>query len=188
MSKKQFIRQSVIHHAPEKPSEVERVVDQASKRWEILTQLGFGDAKEARPRETRNYYDELSQHQKTWFDKFWNAFDYKKALQRAALAFGKLGELTEARYQQIVNAASAEALKPRNDNEVRKMAEGWISEYRFDDQTAVKKPAVTNTKLEISKLVNELKTLEEFNKATPSEAYQNRIDEIKVLLDEMRSQ
>ena len=188
MSKKQFIRQSVIHHSPGSPKEVERVIDQASKRWDVLTKLGFGDAKESTPRETRNHYDELSQFQKVWFDKFWIAFNNKQALQRAAMAWGKLGELPEARYQQIVNAAGAEAAKPRNEKETRKMAEGWLTEYRFDDQTAVKKPVVNNTKLELSNMINELKTLEGFQKATPTPAYERRIEELKVLIDEKRNQ
>jgi len=188
LSKKQFIRQSVIHNSPGNPGELKRVVEQAENRWALLTHLGYGDAKPSTPRETRNYYDELSQHQKTWFDKFWIAFNHKHGLQRACLAWSKLGEPAEAEYQKIVKAAAAENAKPRGKDEVRCMAERWINEHRFDDQTVVKKPEISNKKLELSNLINELKQLQQFQKATPSEAYAQRIAELEIIIDEKRCQ
>lgn len=160
MSKRRFIQDIVIRSLPP----VERIpaaVSYAERVWDELTRHGYGAPKQAKPRDTVDHYGALSQYQRDWFDQFWQAFGYKAGRNRAALAWGKLGELAEADYRRIIDAAKAESLRPRKPSETRKMAEGWLSERRFDDASAShgQKKADANRarKLELNSQLNALK-------------------------------
>lgn len=163
MSKARFIQSVIVRSLP--PVEkVEAGVRYAEQVYDELTRLGYGAPKQRKQREQKDGYKALSEYQRTWFDKFWQAFGHKHGRDRAALAWAKLGEPSEADYQQIIDAATAESLRPRKPTESRKMAEGWINERRFEDQLATTKSAsaAKNKALKLE-LISQLNGLKQFN-------------------------
>ena len=163
MSKTRFVQSVIIRSLP-RLERVEAGVRYAEQVYDELTRLGYGAPKQAKAREARNHYAELTQHQRDYFDQFWTAFAYKAGRNRAALAWAKLGELSAADYRQIIEAARAEALRPRKPTDSRKMAEGWLTERRFEDAAAShgQKKADRNRALKLE-LNSQLNALKQFN-------------------------
>ena len=185
MNKKQFI-QSVIIACKPPLEKVEAGIHYAEQVWDKLTDHDYGAAKQSQPRETRDYYKELTVYQREWFDKFWIAFSHPHGKQRAALSWIKLGELTEKEYQQIVTAAKAEALKPRKPGEVRAMAERWLNERRFEDSKVTSQSgAASDYKIKKQEIFSEITSLKRLNEASPSKEFTGRIEELQAQLDEL---
>lgn len=71
------------------------------------------------------------------FNRFWEAFGYKKGKAEAADAWLEIPQLTNTLVEQIVSAAESEA-KRRPDlianGKTPKMAQGWISGRRWEDE------------------------------------------------------
>jgi hypothetical protein len=77
------------------------------------------------------------------FNEFWEAFAYKKDRANAADAWMDIPELTKALVDTIITAAKAEAkARPEIIAEGRtpKMAQGWITARRWEDETIDGKP------------------------------------------------
>ena len=78
----------------------------------------------------------LSNSKLSHFNSFWEAFDYKKGRAEAADAF--LNVYSEADVEKIIVGAKAEAAK-RKDAVAKgltpKMAQGWLSGRRWEDET-----------------------------------------------------
>lgn len=73
------------------------------------------------------------------FIMFWEAFNYKKGKAEAADAWLEIPELTDSIVTRIVAAAKAEALNRGQliiEGKTPKMAQGWISGRRWEDETA----------------------------------------------------
>jgi len=162
MNKTQFIQHHISLHSPATPSKMKEYIKRAENMWDGLTEQGYGAPKQHKEKEARNWYQELTVYQREWFDKFWIAFDHKHGKQRAAKAWIQIGEQTEAKYKQIVEAAKAEANKFRKPHETRKMAEGWLTEYRFEDHITKNKSG-KGASVKRSLILNEIKALEGFN-------------------------
>ena len=85
----------------------------------------------------------LRGQQLAWFEQFWDAFDYKSGRAEAADAWLEL-KVTEAMREQIISAAKAEAAnRPGLEaaGQTPKMAQGWLSGRRFEDDAPRKPPA-----------------------------------------------
>lgn len=157
MEKVRFIRQTaaffVASHV-ERP-DAARAITWAEALWDKLSARGYGvPDKETKPREAKDYYAELSENQQKWFCAFWQAFAYKQGRNDAAMRWDQLGELSDAEYRHIVEAAKVEAARVLPQGQVRKMAQGWLFEQRWKDYepvTAVA-PAV-NKGVELSNLM-----------------------------------
>jgi hypothetical protein len=181
MSRTLFVRAYVVRWCSN-PDNADACIDQAEKVWERLSARGHGDKKAAKPRDTVDWYGKLSAYQKEWFDRFWVAFAYKHARHRAAKSWHQLGELPEAEYRRIVEAARQEARRPIPEGQSRKMAEGWLSERRFDDFTS---PVSTPTKKEDPRkgqLREQLKALEQLQNYKPTPERKQQIDDLKALM------
>jgi len=71
------------------------------------------------------------------FERFWMAFDYKKGKPSAADAWVEIKELTDSLVNKICEAAKAEAVNRLESNKkglTPKMAQGWISDRRWEDE------------------------------------------------------
>ncbi|MCL7422529.1 MAG: hypothetical protein M8364_16685 [Methylobacter sp.] len=155
MSKKRFI-QTVIARCLPSPDKRQAALDYAEDLWEWLTQTGYGADQPSTPREARRWSDQFTPRQQQSFKAFWDAFSYKKGLQRAAMRWAQLGELSQDEYRAIIDAAKQEAQRPVPPGQARKMAEGWLFERRWEDHA---KPAADPAKqraLELNRLRNEL--------------------------------
>ena len=118
------------------PHKLRDCISHAEELWDGLTKNGYGETKATTPRESKNWIEALTGTQRTAFDAFWNAFDYKKDRNGAAMRWGQLGELPRESYQAIISAAKAEALRPLAPGIARKMAQGWLYEMRWLDYNA----------------------------------------------------
>lgn len=81
------------------------------------------------------------------FERFWIAFDYKRGKAEAADAWLDIPQLTNALVEQICSAASCEAAKrPQvvTTGKTPKMAQGWISGRRWEDDLAEVGPNTGN--------------------------------------------
>ena len=70
------------------------------------------------------------------FEKFWEAFDYKKGKADAADAWLDIPRLTDSLCQKIYAAARLEAQRRRMSDGIPKMAQGWLSSRRWEDYEA----------------------------------------------------
>ena len=145
MQKRDFIQQAVLTLLPQTKHEetgkwnADLAIAMAEKLWDKLSQRGYGDTKQAGPRDIPKAYDQLAKYpvMKAAFDLFWAAFDYKSGRDRAAARWLQMGKLEKAEYDQIVQAAKREAAarKTLPEGRVAKMAEGWLTERRWLDST-----------------------------------------------------
>lgn len=143
MQKRDFIQQAVLQFLPQTKNDetgkwdADLAIAMAEKLWTKLSQRGYGDTKQAGPRDIPKAYDQLAKYpvMKAAFDLFWAAFDYKSGRDRAAARWLQMGQLSKQEYDQIVTAAKREAATRKNlpEGRVPKMAEGWLTERRWLD-------------------------------------------------------
>lgn len=72
------------------------------------------------------------------FCQFWDIFNYKKGKRAAADSWYDIPELTNGLVEQILKAAKIEAENRKKiilSGGTPKMAQGWISDYRWEDET-----------------------------------------------------
>lgn len=138
--------------------DADRAIAWAEALWDKLSARGYGvPDKETKPRESKDYYAELSENQQKWFCAFWQAFAYKQGRNDAAMRWRILGELSDAEYKHIVEAAKVEAARVLPQGQVRKMAQGWLFEQRWKDYEPVKAAIVpANKSLLLSNLMADL--------------------------------
>ncbi len=182
MTKKQFIQQIVIRALPEIQN-LSATLQYAEQLWESLSYYGYGaDKAEKQRRENQDYYQQLSVTQRAAFDKFWTAFNHKKDRNGAAMRWLQLGELSHQEYQFIIDAAKQEALKPLSHGQIRKMAQGWLFERRYEDFTPTPVNQKKQQDLSLVNLKNELNNLKNLYKLSPNAAIAKQI---KVLEEKM---
>jgi len=143
VQKRDFIQQAAIEFLPQLEWDLDKALAYAEKLWKRLDQRGYGDARQTGPRDIPKAYDQLSKQpvMKAAFDLFWAAFDYKAGKDRAAARWLQMGPLEKAIYDKIVKAAKQAAIDRKNlpEGQSPKMAEGWLTERRWQDmdETAV---------------------------------------------------
>ncbi len=138
MRKTDFIQHVIIRSLPHL-DKVEAGVTYAESLWDNLCNLGYGatkQGKQAEPRDQINHYQKLKSFQKSSFDQFWKAFNYKHDRNNAAMRWAQLGELSESEYKTIIEAARKEASRNLPFGQSRKMAQGWLTEMRYQDYQA----------------------------------------------------
>ncbi len=174
MTKKEFIQHIIIRALPEM-SRLSTTIQYAEQLWESMTFYGYGQGKEPTPRAHKNYYQDLSPVQRVAFDAFWNAFKHKAGRNKAAMRWKELGELSEADYRVIIEAAKKEAARPLPTGQVRLMAEGWLNQRRYEDFTPDPHQAKKQHDLTRVHLENELKNLKNLYALSPNEAIELQI-------------
>jgi hypothetical protein len=143
MQKRDFIQQAVLQFLPQTKSEgtgqwnADLAIAMAEKLWDKLSQRGYGDSKPSGPRDIPKAYDQLRKQpvMLAAFDLFWVAFNYKAGKDRAAARWLQMGEQSKQVYDQIIAAAKRAAAQRKNlpEGQVAKMAEGWLTERRWQD-------------------------------------------------------
>ena len=122
---------------PQLDWDFDKALGYAKKAWHRLDEAGFGDVNRQGPRDIPKAYDQLARQpvMKAAFDLFWAAFDYKAGRDRAAARWLQMGELHKTEYDKIVQAAKKEAAarKQLPEGRAAKMAEGWLTERRWQD-------------------------------------------------------
>jgi hypothetical protein len=114
---------------------VDAAIEDALKVWDRLTERGFGDKKSLSVAiKSNSAYDVLTEEQRVWFDRFWQAFNYKKDRENAAKTWLQLGVLPNTTYQKIIEAAQKTASEPLPRGQSRKMAQGWLNDKRWEDE------------------------------------------------------
>ena len=174
MTKKQFIQQIIIRALPEIQN-VSAAIQYAEQLWDTLNYYGYGADKVPQPRDNQNYYAQLSNTQRKAFDKFWSAFNHKKDRNGAAMRWLQLGELAHEQYQQIIDAAKQEGLRPLAQGQTRKMAQGWLFERRYEDFTPNPDKQKKQHDLAFVNLRNELNNLKNLYKLSPNAALEEQI-------------
>lgn len=186
MTKKQFIQQIVIRALPE-IAHLSSTIQYAEQLWDSLNYYGYGADKTAKPLENLDYYKELSENQRLAFDKFWAAFKHKQGRNGAAMRWMQLGELDAEHYKSIIDAAKQEALKPRNKDQVRQMAQGWLFERRYEDFTPDAGNQKKQQNLTQVNLKNELNNLKNLYKLSPNPALAEQIKATEAKIAEFSS-
>jgi len=85
------------------------------------------------------------------FEIFWTKFSYKQGKAEAADVWLDIPSLTESFVQQIYSAAEKEAARRpqvKHDGKTPKMAQGWLSGRRWEDEVAdqeIKEPQIYRT-------------------------------------------
>jgi len=90
---------------------------------------------------------ELTGRRLETFNRFWDAFDYKKGRAEAVDAWIDIPQLTESLVTQICQAAKREAeARPALIAEKRtpKMAQGWITGRRWEDEISNQQPKIVS--------------------------------------------
>lgn len=94
------------------------------------------------------------------FNQFWQIFSYPKGKAEAADAWMDIPEITNTLFNRIINAAKSEASK-RNEfiaqGKVPKMAQGWITGRRWEDDDMTTKPLISLVSDEHKRTLERLK-------------------------------
>jgi hypothetical protein len=104
------------------------------------TNCASGDAPRAQARKPRPV---LEGKRLESFERFWNAFGYKKGRGGAEKAWAAIPTLTDALVEQICEAARKEATqRPALEAQGRtpKWAQGWLNERRWEDDYEATQP------------------------------------------------
>lgn len=178
MSKRRFIQAVVVRTLPAL-DKLPECIRYAESVWDSLTRHGYGTEAASQPRESKDWFAALNTAQQAGFRQFWDAFNYKKGRNDAAMRWHQLGELSSDETKHIVEAARKEALRALPPGQVRKMASGWLFEKRWLDHQM--QPVVNrNSKIvELSRLKNELSTLEKLHASKPHDTLAKQIDTLK---------
>jgi hypothetical protein len=184
MHKKDFVQRILIRSLP-KADKISDGIDYAEQVWQTLCERGYGCVeKQPEKDKGKDYYKLLTVYQKEHFDNFWQTFGLKTGKNGAAQSWIKLGELPGSDYAQIIKAARAEQAKPRHDGEVRKMAQGWLTDRRFDDYTDKKATVNHKTNPRMQEISGELTTLRRFESSSPGE-YTEQITRLEFELSQL---
>ncbi|MEM7394684.1 MAG: hypothetical protein AAF492_20305, partial [Verrucomicrobiota bacterium] len=119
------------------PDESQTINKNESKEEGILPLLLLDDGDDPgsyTSKKGRMLYGEIL----TWFDAFWDAFDYRRGKAEAADAFLSISGLDHTLvYEQVVPAARREAesrSSKLSNGQTPKMAQGWLTGRRWEDE------------------------------------------------------
>lgn len=183
MSKKRFV-QAVVARSLPPPDKRQACLDYALDLYEWLTGKGYGDDKPSQPRDGKDWYLRFDARQKHFFDAFWAAFQLGKGKNEAAMRWHQLGKLSDAEYQQIIDAAAKEAKRELPPGQVRKMAQGWLNGKRYLDFTPTKTAAKSLQNHVLNDLLSQLNGTKRLYETSKDEAL---VPQIKKLEDAVKA-
>lgn len=185
MSKKRFIQAVFIRNLPV-VDKWEDALAYAESLYAWLTSKGYGDDKPSRPREGKDWYLRFDARQKHFFDAFWAAFQLGKGKNEAAASWHQLGKLSDAEYQQIIDAAAKEAKRELPPGQARKMAQGWLNGKRYLDFTPTKTAAKSLQNHVLTRLVNDLNGIRKLYDSSKDEALLPQIEKLEAAVKAAR--
>jgi len=184
MSKKRFIHQVIIRSLPA-IDKLPQAIHYAEQLWDELSKHGYGADKQ-QPRDNKDWYAALNARQKKWFVAFWNAFNYKHGRNGAAMRWQQLGDLSDAEYQQIIDAAGKEAQKQLPQGQARKMAQGWLAEKRWQDYQPVETDKKQQKNHVLTHLNNELNAIRRLYESSRDEQLLSQIEQLEQAIRDVR--
>lgn len=183
MTKRQFVQTMITRLAP-KLGEFDRAMAYAEGLWERLQAKGYGAPEAAGPRESVDWYGKLAGAAREQFDAFWEAYGHKKDRNGAAMRWHQLGDLPETEAAAIIAAAKADRRQwqeTAQTGQVRKMAQGWLHEKRWQDYAAPAACArVAMGDAELLGLKHQLAGLRRLYESAPTEALKRQIDALVI--------
>jgi len=185
MSKKSFV-QAVVARSLPMPDKRQACLDYALELYDWLTGKGYGDDKPSQPRDGKDWYQKMDGQQKRWFDGFWLAFGLRQGRNEAAMRWHQLGNLSDAEYQQIIDAAAKEAKRELPQGQARKMAQGWLHEKRYLDFTPTKTAAKSLQNHVLTRLTNDLNGVRKLYEASKDEALLPQIEKLEAAVKAAR--
>jgi hypothetical protein len=178
MQKKDFIQRAAIQFLALVEWDVNQAITYGERLWHRLTERGYGAPEATGPREAQAWYPKLQGQSKQQFEAFWSAFRHKHGRDGAAMRWYQLGDLSEEQAREIIDAAAAEARRQLQPGEVRKMAQGWLQERRWEDYQPVK-AATPRPRDPAVAIRAELAALERLYNGAPNETLKTKIDQLR---------
>lgn len=185
MSKKRFV-QAVVARSLPTPDKRQSCLDYALDLYDWLTSKGYGDDKPSQPRDGKDWHTRLDERQRRWFDGFWLAFQLKNGRNEAAMRWSQLGKLSDAEYQQIIDAAAKEAKRELPQGQARKMAQGWLQEKRYLDFTPTKTAAKSLQNHVLTRLQNDLLGIRKLYDSSKDQALLPQIEKLEAAVKAAR--
>lgn len=185
MSKKRFVQAVIVRNSPPR-EKFEAALAYAECLWDFLTSKGYGDDKPSQPRDGKDWYTKLDERQKRFFNAFWAAFQLKNGKNEAAMRWHQLGNLSDAEYQQIIDAAAKEAKRELPQGQARKMAQGWLHEKRYLDFTPSQTAAKNLQNVVLNKLINDLNGVKKLYDMSKDEALLPQISQLEAAVKAAR--
>ncbi|CAK0765955.1 conserved hypothetical protein [Gammaproteobacteria bacterium] len=172
MNKRDFIQRAAIHYLPvvDQPWNLDRAIHYAERLWERLTERGYGNLNKRGPNPAEeDWYGKLQGESRKHFDAFWRAFNYKHGRNGAAMRWAQIDPDVEV-AKKIIEAARLEAQRPLPNGQVRKFAQGWLSERRWEDcvTPAATDPGISEN-IRARELMQELAHLRVLHQTHPNE-------------------
>lgn len=185
MSKKRFVQAVMVRNSPPR-EKFEAALAYAEGLWDYLTSKGYGDDKPSQPRDGKDWYQKMDGRQKRWFDGFWLAFGLRQGRNEAAMRWSQLGNLSDAEYLQIIDAAGKEAKRELPQGQARKMAQGWLHEKRYLDFTPTKTAAKSLQNHVLTRLQNDLLGVKKLYESSKDEALLPQIEKLELAVKAAR--
>jgi len=185
MSKKRFVQAVMVRSQPPE-DKFQAALDYALKLHNFLTEKGYGDDKPSQPRDGKDWYQKMDARQKRWFDGFWLAFGLRQGRNEAAMRWSQLGNLSDAEYQQIIDAAAKEAKRELPQGQARKMAQGWLHEKKYLDFTPTKTAAKSLQNHVLTRLQNDLFGVKKLYDSSKDEALLPQIEKLEAAVKAAR--
>lgn len=182
-TKRSFV-QSVVARICPKPDDRDRALRFAEELWNWLGSKGYGAPEQRGPRESVDWYGRLTGVNKGWFDRFWRAYGHKQDRNGAAMRWHQLGDLTTEQAERIIDAAASANRHWRDTappGQIRKLAQGWLFERRWDDHTEPEAPARATKSAgdeELLGLKHKLAALKRLQTLNPNDETQQQIEEL----------
>jgi hypothetical protein len=189
MQKRDFLLHWLIRTAPTTDKDIAERLDQGERIYAVFdARYPLKETKPKGPHVRGNAYTDLTERQRTDFDRFWHDYGYKNGRDEAA-GIWRLLDPDRTLVERICAAARAEASRWRNDppqGQTRIYAQGWLSARRWEDYT----PPPTSTPVvaadpaqpQRAKLLNELQALKNLNQYQPTPERTQRIEAVRAEL------
>jgi len=161
--------------------DLDAAIGYAQELWRRTGGAEVDDKTAGTPRELGYWYRELSKdaQQKGWFDQFWEAFNHKQGRDGAAMRWVQIAPSADL-AKTIIDAARLDAQKERPRDAVRKMAQGWLSEARWEDyDTRPKSQRQAAPEVQRAHQLNELRGLETLYRHSESQDLRAKIDRLR---------
>jgi len=179
MRKSDFIQHILIRSLPAL-DKAAGAIEYAESLWQQLSQQGYGAPKQQAARDNKDHYQQMNTEQKKLFNAFWKAFNYKHDRNSAAMQWLALGDLTGQQSEQIIKAAAKEASRALPYGQSRKMAQGWLSERRFNDYNiSANTNNTTGKQHERSQQLSTLQGIQTLYKMQPSPELKAQIEKLQ---------
>lgn len=169
----------MVAWAPFLEWDMDKTIRWAERAWDVLSEHGYGPLSPETPRAQVDWYTRLGTDQRNLFDRFWAAFARRgDSRAKAAQVWAQIAPAPDL-AAAIIHGAAQEAAAPRRPDEVRKMAQGWLNERRWESYSQPEpRPSDTRAAQE-RELRGELATLERLSRAGQGATFAAQIIRIR---------